>query len=85
MPAGCKGICNKLTLKEKCIGHRFYINGKKWCSVCDIFIKWDGLYCPCCRVKMRTRPESKKARLRFYKEKSQFSKLGITKSMYVTS
>ncbi len=33
-----------------------YTEGQKRCSVCEIFIRWDGdPYCPCCNYKLRTR------------------------------
>ena len=30
--------------------------------MCDIYLDWEGLYCPCCGFKLRTRPRG--ARLR---------------------
>ena len=46
----CKGIC----IRYKASGR--YDNGHKRCQVCNIFIKWEGLWCPCCGCKLRTRP-----------------------------
>jgi uncharacterized Zn finger protein (UPF0148 family) len=54
----CKGIC----IHHKVVGP--YANGHKRCKECGLFIKWSGLYCPCCGYKLRTRPRHSK-----YKEK----------------
>ena len=43
-------------LKEIPISHLDTQEGQKRCSVCEIFIQWDGNpYCPCCNYKLRTR------------------------------
>ena len=48
----CKGIC----IRHRTSNH--YASGQKRCQVCEIFIKWDGLFCPCCGYKLRTRPRN---------------------------
>jgi hypothetical protein len=48
----CKGIC----IRHRASNH--YASGQKRCQVCDLFIKWDGLFCPCCGYKLRTRPRN---------------------------
>jgi len=53
----CKGICirhraTKLPNKMR------YANGQKRCQMCDIFIKWDGIWCPCCGYRLRTKSRS---------------------------
>ena len=59
----CKGICTRF--KAKCGAHQFrYGNGQKRCNVCELFVMWDGHWCPCCGTSLRTRPRSRK-----YKEK----------------
>ena len=55
----CKGIC----IRYKNSG-RYYATGNKRCQHCTLFIKWDGILCPCCGYKLRTRPRVSK-----YKEK----------------
>ena len=45
----CVGIC----VRYKASGR--YDLGHKRCKRCDLFIKWDGLRCPCCRYKLRTK------------------------------
>lgn len=58
----CKGICTRHRA-QKPVGGR-YASGQKRCQICQIFIKWDGLWCPCCGYRLRTRPRNLK-----YKEK----------------
>ena len=54
----CKGIC----IRHKTSG--LYANGHKRCQYCNLFIKWDGLYCPCCRHKLRTGPRKLKYKVK---------------------
>ena len=61
----CKGVC----IRHKASGpisYGRYAAGQKRCQICEIFIKWDGLWCPCCGYRLRTKPRNKKykARLR---------------------
>jgi hypothetical protein len=39
-----------------------YEKGQKRCQVCEIFIDWQGIRCPCCHATLRTRPRPKKYR-----------------------
>ena len=51
-----------------------YATGNKRCQVCEIFIKWEGFWCPCCGYRLRNGPRSMKfkAKLRVkQKEKQQ--------------
>jgi hypothetical protein len=41
---------------QKPAGAGRYVNGQKRCQV----IKCDGLWCPCCHYKLRTRPRNTK-------------------------
>jgi hypothetical protein len=71
----CKGICARH--KASCR----YATGNKRCQVCEIFIKWDGLWCPCCGYRLRIGPRcfKFKAKLRKRKEKQiQEGKNNIT-------
>ena len=48
----CDGICKQYRIKpSKGRGH--YKKGHKRCQLCEIFIKYDGLRCPCCGKKLR--------------------------------
>ena len=54
----CKGICTKhKTVK---IGGSWYGGNNKRCQACDIFISWDGLFCPCCGGRVRSKARNKK-------------------------
>jgi hypothetical protein len=61
----CKGICIRHKA-QKLVGTGRYAAGQKRCQVCELFIKWDGLWCPCCSYRLRTRPRNikYKAKLR---------------------
>jgi hypothetical protein len=66
----CKGRCIRLRA-QKPTGVGRYMVGQKRCQVCDVFIMWDGFWCPCCGYRLRTRPRNKK-----YKSKLNASILG---------
>jgi hypothetical protein len=44
----CNEICRKYQIKTN-----RYSDGIKRCSKCEVFIKWDGIHCPCCTLKLR--------------------------------
>jgi hypothetical protein len=51
----CKGICIRHKAPVVSNGNR-YPTGQKRCQICEIFIKWDGLWCPCCNYRLRMKP-----------------------------
>jgi rRNA maturation endonuclease Nob1 len=53
----CKGICLRLKAFKPAHSGR-YVNGQKRCQGCEIFIKWDGLWCPCCGFRLRLGPRN---------------------------
>ena len=57
---GCKEIC--FFHKAKSNGKKRYSNNQKRCQTCKIFIKWEGLWCPCCGYMLRTHPRNSKSR-----------------------
>jgi hypothetical protein len=60
MPSGtCKNECKKYKA-SKPYGGSIYAEGQKRCQICTIFIKWEGLYCPCCGYKLRSKPRNRK-------------------------
>ncbi|KAF6247997.1 hypothetical protein C6990_00690 [Nitrosopumilus sp. b3] len=65
----CKGVC----IKYKAVGykgkHRYNI-GQKRCPVCEEFLKYLGIRCPCCSVKLRTTPRGNKARKEIQSERN---------------
>jgi len=54
----CKGTCDRYVAKKPTSGGR-YENGQKRCQVCEEFINWEGLWCPCCHYKLRSKPRNK--------------------------
>jgi hypothetical protein len=55
----CRGICIRhKAQKPLCSGR--YVIGQKRCQLCDIFIEWNNLWCPCCGYRLRTRPHNSK-------------------------
>lgn len=64
----CKAICLKHKATGSFIGGR-YKYGQKRCQVCDIFIVWAGIWCPCCGYKLRSKPRNKKYKAKFRKDK----------------
>ena len=55
----CKGICIRHKA-QKPVGSGRYASGQKRCQICEIFIKWDGLWCPCCGYRLRKKPRNLK-------------------------
>lgn len=57
----CKGVCPKFKAKKPLMQSR-YAAGQKRCSICEIFIIWDGVNCPCCGMNLRVGPRSLKSK-----------------------
>jgi hypothetical protein len=55
----CKGICVRYKA-QKPVGTGRYASGQRRCQICEIFIKWEGLWCPCCGYRLRTKPRNLK-------------------------
>ena len=52
--------------------------GQKRCQVCEIYLEWQGTWCPCCGYRLRIRPRNGKYKLILriveYQKKSQLNK-----------
>lgn len=53
----CRGICERYKAKRILLPggqgtYSPYKNGRR-CTVCSMFIKWEGLHCPCCGYRLR--------------------------------
>ena len=55
-PAGCNGVCYKYEVMRTPIGH--YAAGHKRCIPCGIWLIWEGMFCPCCGIHLRTKPRN---------------------------
>ena len=59
----CRGICDSYKAKKPLLQSR-YASGQKRCSVCELFVNWDGINCPCCGMILRTSPRNTQNRQR---------------------
>jgi len=60
----CKGVCHRY--KAKWASSQFrYAAGQKRRNVCELFVNWSGSHCPCCGMRLRTRPKISKYRQKF--------------------
>jgi len=53
----CKGFCSEHAVKKpttKGVGR--YESGHKRCSFCEVYLKWEGTCCPCCGIRLRSKP-----------------------------
>jgi len=57
----CNGICSKYKAKKK-FGGGWYDNGLKRCNICELYISWDGIRCPCCNGILRIQPLAGKSK-----------------------
>jgi hypothetical protein len=58
----CKGICVHHQAQKPTNGLSRYLDGQKRCQVCQLYIKWDGIWCPCCSTKLRLSPRGRRYR-----------------------
>jgi hypothetical protein len=58
----CKGICHRYKAKWMTQTAR-YGDGQKRCNICELFVSWDGAFCPCCGMLLRSRPRSVKGKV----------------------
>ena len=57
---GCRGICTRHRAQRPSGSFGRYATGQKRCQMCAIFMRWDGLWCPCCGCRVRTKPRNSK-------------------------
>jgi hypothetical protein len=55
LDVACKDICVRHRAPRP-IGSGRYFSGQKRCQVCNLFIVWGELWCPCCGFRLRTKP-----------------------------
>lgn len=65
----CKSQCEKYKANMS-RGLLRYAAGQKQCSICEIFIWWEGTKCPCCSAQLRINPRksSSKTNLRILRQ-----------------
>ncbi|MEE8132290.1 MAG: hypothetical protein V3T40_01795 [Nitrososphaerales archaeon] len=59
----CKGLCQKYKAKKP-YGISRYADEQKRCQICEIFIHYAGVRCPCCGYKLRVTPRGTKYRIK---------------------
>jgi len=53
----CKGVCIRhKAQKPRGIGR--YASGQSRCQICEIYMKYEGLWCPCCGYRLRRKPRN---------------------------
>ena len=62
----CKGTCERYLAKRPLGGQR-YANGQKMCITCQRWITWDGVCCPCCSYRLRSKPRRRGDKLKYNK------------------
>jgi hypothetical protein len=66
----CKGICERHKAVKPLPTVSRYLIGQKRCQMCCQFIIWDGIWCPCCGMRLRERPRSASDRRRLRSQKA---------------
>ena len=65
MTTYCISTCQKYKARKPPLGIGRYAVGQKRCQVCEVFIRWDGLKCPCCKGSLRRIPRSRKGKEKY--------------------
>ena len=61
MTQSCKGTCSKYKRNISPYLGSMYLTGHVRCTICQTFLKWEGLYCPCCGARVSKKPKNMKA------------------------
>lgn len=56
----CKGVECIRHKAKKPVGTGRYEAGQVRCQTCAIFMNYNGLICPCCNTRLRTKPRNLK-------------------------
>lgn len=68
MTNSCTGICERYSPKTShSLGQRRYLNGHKRCTICEIWMVWEGFRCPCCKGLLRFKPRRREEK-EYYNE-----------------
>jgi hypothetical protein len=73
----------KIDELTKCMGKRAeplhmgrYAAGQRRCQVCAIFIKWNGIWCPCCSYRLRKNPRKTEDKVKL-RQSEKVKELGL--------
>jgi hypothetical protein len=70
----CKGVCSRYKAKRTAQRYR-YAFGQKRCNRCEMYLQWDGFWCPCCGLSLRTRPRTSKYKEAFFSKTRKIEKI----------
>ena len=70
----CKGQCIIKYETKKTVANARE-NGYKRCSKCLVFMKYEGIYCPCCGVRLKNSPRNNKSRKVFQQFKTGYQQI----------
>jgi hypothetical protein len=63
----CRNVCESLA--KPTFEYNQYIEGKKYCRRCEVFLFYNGgLFCPCCGMQLRS-PTAKRGKERLRRKK----------------
>jgi len=70
----CRGLCStKYKFDRQGGNSQLYLQGAKRCQQCDgRYIKWDGIFCPCCSTRLRLKPRKSKLKEKVLLEKTNY-------------
>jgi len=81
---GIKMVCKNICIRhraQKPVGSGRYVIGQKRCQICEMFIQWNGLWCPCCGYRLRTKPRNIKYKQKLRVEKNGRKNLTISQTI----
>ncbi len=64
----CKDLCMQYKASRP-IGKSRYGSGQKRCQICEVFIQWEGFFCPCCGCRLRSTPRNRQWKARLSEKK----------------
>lgn len=70
MSGVCNGICPRYKVTKPKNGGRYAANQKR-CKICEIFIKYEGVRCPCCGYKLRIKARYSKSKTNLEEKRSK--------------
>lgn len=65
----CRNICEKIYSKI-IVGQPHYSFGKKYCRRCERYMFYQGKFCACCGMQLRTTPVETKYKVRMRQKKT---------------
>ncbi len=67
----CKDICKSYKAYKDEYSGGYYAEGHKRCVECELFLKCDGMRCPCCDHILRIKPHNNDCKTRLLKQSAR--------------